>query len=180
MKKIYFKEEYCMACRLCEIACLVAHSKSKKIIKAYKEEFPTLTARLVIEQKGPLSFAIQCRHCKDAPCVEACITSAMKWDKKTGAVSHDRDKCVGCWMCVMSCPFGVILMDTSVKTIQGVGRVSTRPPKPEASNHNVADTSVSGKIVTKCDLCADVGSPACVDACPNEALVYRESERGRK
>ncbi len=148
MKKIYFKEEYCMACRLCEIACLVAHSKSKKIIKAYKEEFPSLTPRLIIEQKGPLSFAIQCRHCKDAPCVEACVTGAMKRDKKTGAVSHDSEKCVGCWMCVMSCPFGVILMDTKEK-----------------------------KVATKCDLCADVGSPACVDACPNEALIYKESEK---
>ena len=137
-----------MACRLCEIACLVAHSKSKKIIKAYKEEFPNLTPRLVIEQKGPLSFAIQCRHCKDAHCVEACVTGAMKRDKKTGAVSHDREKCVGCWMCVMSCPFGVILMDTKEK-----------------------------KVATKCDLCADVGSPACVDACPNAALVLKESEK---
>lgn len=140
-----------MACRLCEIACLVAHSKSKKIIKAYKEEFPSLTPRLIIEQKGPLSFAIQCRHCKDAPCVEACVTGAMKRDKKTGTVSHDREKCVGCWMCVMSCPFGVILMDTKEK-----------------------------KVATKCDLCEDVGSPACVDACPNEALVYTESEKVKK
>jgi len=140
-----------MACRLCEIACLVAHSKSKKIIKAYKEEFPNLTPRLIIEQKGPLSFAIQCRHCNDAPCVEACVTGAMKLDKRTGLVSHDREKCVGCWMCVMSCPFGVILMDTKEK-----------------------------KVATKCDLCADVGSPACVDACPNEALVYKESEKVKK
>lgn len=140
-----------MACRLCEIACLVAHSKSKKIIKAYKEEFPTLTPRLIIEQKGPLSFAIQCRHCKDASCVEACITGAMKRDKKTGAVSHDHEKCVGCWMCVMSCPFGVILMDTKEK-----------------------------KVATKCDLCADVREPACVNACPNEALVYKEVKGSEK
>ncbi|MBI5574608.1 MAG: 4Fe-4S dicluster domain-containing protein [Elusimicrobia bacterium] len=151
MKKIYFNEEYCMACRLCEIACLVAHSKSKKIIKAYKEEFPSLTPRLIIEQKGPLSFAIQCRHCKDAPCVEACVTGAMKRGKKTGAVSHDREKCVGCWMCIMSCPFGVILMDTKEK-----------------------------KVATKCDLCEDVREPACVDACPNEALVYKEVKGSEK
>ena len=33
MKKIYIKEEYCIACRLCQSYCQVQHSKSKKIIK---------------------------------------------------------------------------------------------------------------------------------------------------
>jgi Fe-S-cluster-containing hydrogenase component 2 len=36
MKRILIKEEYCMGCRLCEIHCLVQHSKSKDIIKVYK------------------------------------------------------------------------------------------------------------------------------------------------
>ncbi|HAM38305.1 MAG: 4Fe-4S ferredoxin [Elusimicrobia bacterium RIFOXYC2_FULL_34_12] len=150
MKKIYFREEYCMACRLCEIACLVAHSKSKKIIKAYKEEFPNLTPRLVIEQNGPLSFAIQCRHCEDAPCIAACVTGAMHRDRKTNAVSHNAEKCVGCWMCIMSCPFGVILRDIKEK-----------------------------KVATKCDLCSDEKILACVNACPNEALICAESIKNK-
>lgn len=144
MKKIYFREEYCMACRLCEIACFVAHSKSKKIIKAYKEEPGGSMPRLVIEQKGPLSFAIQCRNCKEAPCIPACVSGAMRRDK-SGRITHDDKKCVGCWMCVMACPFGVILMDTRGK-----------------------------KVAAKCDLCSDLNTPACVEACPNEALVCKE------
>ena len=147
MKKIYFKEDYCMACRLCEIACFVEHSKSKKIVKAYKEERGGSMPRLVVEQKGPLSFAIQCRHCKDAPCVSACVSGAMKKDKN-GRITHDDKKCVGCWMCVMTCPFGVILMDISGK-----------------------------KVAAKCDLCSDRSMPACVEACPNEALIYEENGR---
>jgi carbon-monoxide dehydrogenase iron sulfur subunit len=145
MKKIFAREEYCMGCRLCEIHCITAHSKSKKIIKAYKEEFPRATPRIVVEQMGPLSFALQCRHCEDAPCVEACLTGAMQKDAATGAVKHDDKKCVGCWMCIMACPFGVIKRDQS-----------------------------GAKIVTKCDLCADVGEPVCVLNCPNGALIYKE------
>lgn len=145
MKRIYVKEEYCMGCRLCEIHCLVAHSKSKKIIKAYKEEFPRALPRLIIEQKGPLSFALQCRHCEDAPCVKACLTGALQWKKESGIVSHDTDKCIGCWMCIMVCPFGVILRDTREK-----------------------------KVATKCDLCPDETIPVCVAKCSNEALTYEE------
>ena len=148
MKKIFAKEEHCMGCRLCEIYCLTAHSKSKKIIKAYKEEFPRAMPRIVVEQKGPLSFALQCRHCEDAPCVEACLTGAMQKDPVSGAVTHNDKKCVGCWMCVMSCPFGVIKRDMSGK-----------------------------KIATKCDLCADVGEPVCVANCPNGALIYADEDK---
>jgi carbon-monoxide dehydrogenase iron sulfur subunit len=101
MKRIYVNEEYCIACRLCEIHCQVQHSQSKKIIKAFREEDPRAMPRLLVEEEGPLSFAMQCRHCEDARCLEACITGAMHRDEETGAVLCDEDKCVGCWMCVM-------------------------------------------------------------------------------
>lgn len=145
MKRIYVDEEYCIGCRLCEIHCLVQHSQSKKIIKAYKEEAPMLTPRLVFEEEGPLSFAMPCRHCAEAPCLEACITGAMHRDEQSGAVLCDEDRCVGCWMCVMACPFGAIQRHTT-------GR----------------------RAASKCDLCYGEETPACVAHCPNEALVYEE------
>ena len=141
-----------MACRLCEIQCIVAHSKSKKIIKAFKEEPLRALPRLKVYEKGPVSFALQCRHCepvdeqgREAPCIEACLTGAMKRNGKTSAVEHDAEKCVGCWMCIMACPYGVIIPDTRQK-----------------------------KVITKCDLCSDEEIPACVKACPNEALVLED------
>ncbi len=145
MKKILIKEEVCIGCRLCEIHCLTQHSKSKKIIKAYKGEFPRPLTRILVEEEGHLSFALQCRHCEDAPCLDACITGAMHRDKETGAVICDEDKCVGCWMCIMVCPFGVIKRDMTGK-----------------------------KIASKCDLCLGEEMPVCVANCPNEALIYEE------
>jgi carbon-monoxide dehydrogenase iron sulfur subunit len=145
MKRIYVNEEYCIGCRLCEIHCLVQHSQSKKIIKAFKEEAPRALPRLVVEEEGPLSFAMQCRHCTEPLCVAACITGAMHRDELTGAVLCDEERCVGCWMCVMVCPFGAIRCN-----VEG------------------------GKAASKCDLCYGEETPVCAVHCPNEALVFEE------
>ena len=147
MKRIYIREEYCIGCRLCEIHCLVQHSKSKKIIKAFKKEFPRALPRILVEEKGYLSFAIQCRHCEEAPCIEACITGAMYRDEATGAVLCNEDRCIGCWMCIMVCPFGVIKRNLEKK-----------------------------RIASKCDLCYEEEMPVCVANCPNEALELRDSQ----
>jgi anaerobic carbon-monoxide dehydrogenase iron sulfur subunit len=147
MNKIVIHEEYCMGCRLCEVHCLVAHSKSKKILKTFKEEFKFKDAepRIVIEQEGTVSFGLPCRHCEDAACIEACMTGALYLDEKSQAVLLNEEKCVNCKMCIMACPYGVIKLSKDKK-----------------------------KIASKCDLCVESGTdiPACVAHCPNEALTF--------
>ena len=145
MKRITIYEEYCISCRLCEIHCLVQHSRSKKIIKAFREERDTILPGVQVEQSGYVSFALQCRHCDDAPCIAACMTGAMRRDPQTGAVLCDREQCVGCWMCIMVCPVGAI----------------RRGPDDQAAS--------------KCDLCMGADIPACVAHCPNEALIYEDN-----
>ena len=144
MKRIIAREEACMGCGLCEVYCVVQHSKSKDIIKAYKREHPRPLSRVRVEEARPVSFAIQCRHCEDAPCVDACLSGAMHLDDETGLVVHDAEKCMGCWTCIMICPYDAVRMD------------------------------VSGVVVAKCDLCPELDVPACVANCPNEALIYQE------
>ena len=146
MKRIYADERYCIGCRLCEVHCLVSHSHSKHIIKAFREEAETITPRVLVEQSGHVTFAIQCRHCQEAPCLDACMTGALHRDEDTGAVICDEDQCVGCWMCIMVCPLGAIL-----------------PGKGD-----------DRKVASKCDLCGleFEDAPPCVVNCPNEALRY--------
>lgn len=143
MIRIYPNEEVCIGCRLCEIHCIVQHSKSRNIIKAFKgEQRPH--KRVEVEEEGHVSFALQCRHCDEAPCVTACLSGAMSKDPKTGAVTNDPERCIGCWTCILVCPYGAI--------------------------HRAEDGHVAGK----CDLCPDCEVPACVANCPNEALVMEE------
>jgi carbon-monoxide dehydrogenase iron sulfur subunit len=149
-KRIIIREEYCMGCRLCEVYCITQHSKSKDIIKAYKGEEPRPESGIYFEERGPISFALQCRHCDDAPCLEACLTGAMYRDRETGRVLHNPDKCVGCWMCIMACPYGVIKLDL-----------------------------VEKKVASKCDLCIEAEFPACVEHCPNEAIIL-VAENGQR
>jgi carbon-monoxide dehydrogenase iron sulfur subunit len=147
MKRIVVHEEWCIGCRLCEVHCLVQHSKSKDIIKAYTGERGDLMARVMVEEEGPVSFALQCRQCLDASCLEACVSGAMHRDEKTGAVVCDESRCVGCWMCIMVCPSGAI-------------------------QQNLSGT----RIASKCDLCYGSDEPACVANCPNQALTYEETD----
>ncbi|MGE4293812.1 MAG: 4Fe-4S dicluster domain-containing protein [Desulfovibrio sp.] len=149
MKRVYPNREYCIGCHICELACMTAHSKSGDLIIAYTKEREDdgLSPCKKIFQKGSECVAISCRHCDDPSCVAACISGALHKDPETGETVYDREKCVGCWSCLMACPYGAI----------------RRHPK-------------MNKIV-KCDLChGREGGPACVEACPNKALKFEDRD----
>lgn len=146
MKRVYTREEVCIGCCLCEVYCQMGHSQSKDLIKAFKRESPRPLPRLRVEIRQPTSFAVQCYHCADAPCVYACLTGALQRDPDSGLVTVDSERCTGCWTCLLACPFGAIRRDT-----------------------------YQGKIV-KCDLCPGEAVPLCVANCPNEALIYAETK----
>jgi carbon-monoxide dehydrogenase iron sulfur subunit len=147
MKRISIKQEACIGCGLCQVYCTVEHSKSKDLVKAYLKENPKPVSRARVETNKPNSISIRCQHCKDTPCVNACLTGAMTKETETGHVLHNPEKCIGCWTCIMVCPYAAV--------------------KPDSS----------GKIIAKCDLCPDREIPACVENCPNEALVLEEVEQ---
>ena len=144
-KEIFVRLDRCVGCHTCEIACAVEHSQSKTLFSAISEH-PVPKYRLYVEWVPPdRKLSILCRHCEDAPCVHACISGAISRTPE-GAVITDEDKCIGCWTCVMVCPYGVI------------GR--------HLETHKAY----------RCDRCPDLDVPACVSACPTNALVYRTVE----
>ncbi len=142
MKEILIDISKCMGCKACEIACRIEHSQTKNLFTAiFEKELPQ--KRVFVEEIDGEPVPIQCRHCEDAPCVIACMTGALYKDEN-GVTLYDEAYCVGCFMCVMVCPFGVI-------------------------NRNRYR-----KKIVKCDRCPDRDIPACVNACPTKALTYRE------
>ncbi len=144
LKKIYAVEDHCIGCRLCEVHCVTQHSKSRELVKAHRKEVIT-PSRVRVSEHGPISFAVQCRHCSEPACVYSCLSGAMSKDPISGLVIHDRERCIGCWTCVMVCPVGAVIPDIT-----------------------------TSKVVAKCDLCADLEMPACVQNCPNRALLFQE------
>lgn len=145
MKEIFVRLDRCVGCHSCELACAVEHSTGKNLFAAIAE-MPVPRKRLYVEQALAHKLPLLCRHCEDAPCVRVCRTGAMTQDAITRIVTHDPDRCIGCWMCTMVCPYGVI------------GR------------------QVERRIAVKCDRCPDREEPACVTACPTRALLYMEEE----
>ncbi len=145
-KEIFVRIDRCQGCHSCEIACAVEHSSSKSLFAALGEH-PAPRHRLWVEQVPPAhKVPVLCRHCEDAPCMHACIAGAIS-RTADGVVMTSADKCIGCWTCVMVCPYGVI------------GRhLETRKSY-------------------RCDRCPDRAEPACVSACPVKALEYRTVEQ---
>jgi Fe-S-cluster-containing dehydrogenase component/DMSO reductase anchor subunit len=88
-----------------------------------------------------------CHHCLEPACMHGCPVGAYEKDALTGIVRHLDDQCIGCRYCVLTCPY------------------------------EVPQYSARKGIVRKCDMCAGrlaVGeAPACVQACPTEAITVR-------
>ena len=109
-EKIFCDINLCLGCKSCELACAVEHSQSKSLFNAVFEEIVPRTRKkvqAVLTDAGDRAIALSCRHCEDAQCVIACMAGAMFKDEE-GDTVHDADKCVGCGMCIMVCPFGGI------------------------------------------------------------------------
>lgn len=128
-KELLSSPEACDGCGECAKACRKFHGV---------EEGPV--PGIQIAAFGDNVVPVLCRNCDDAPCVSACMPGCRYRDEATGRVVTDYERCVGCWMCVMLCPFGAI----------------QRVPAGDGKAHGVA---------LKCDGCtAEAGFP-CVEAC---------------
>ena len=108
MKKVIAREALCLDCKLCEVFCRTAHSESKDVVRAHLREDPVPVSRITVEGDTHDSVAVNCRHCDDPACVNACITGAMQKDPETGIVFCDESRCIGCMTCLAVCPVGCI------------------------------------------------------------------------
>lgn len=144
----------CEGCQSCEEACLETYGREGVEIGDYeanvkRETSPDQLTLINYFEIDDEEYYIknQCMHCNQPACASACLTNAMVKTKE-GPVIWNADKCMGCRFCMVSCPFNI--------------------PKFEYSKAN--------PDVKKCTMCYERTQegelPACVDACPNEAIVY--------
>jgi Fe-S-cluster-containing dehydrogenase component/DMSO reductase anchor subunit len=130
----------CSGCKACDCACHSLNGLDEG--EAWRE-----TGLLFSDDwRQPFQQTVTsaCHHCADPACLNGCPVLAYDKDAATGIVRHLDDQCIGCQYCVIKCPYEV--------------------PKYSAARG----------IVRKCDMCANrlaVGeAPACVQACPSEAI----------
>ncbi|MGE5347447.1 MAG: 4Fe-4S dicluster domain-containing protein [Acidithiobacillales bacterium] len=146
----------CVGCRSCEMACSEANKLPEPASDVdFESARTTGPNQFTVVNKGTLKSPggddryakTQCMHCVEPACAAGCVVRALE-KEPGGPVIYHANRCLGCRYCMVACPFGV--------------------PKYEYGK--------AAPIVRKCTFCAERQAegkpPACVEACPNEALVY--------
>lgn len=142
----------CTRCDDCVTACAATHDNNPRFIRQGPEA-------------GGIMVASACMHCVDPVCMIGCPTGAIYRENVDGLVGIDPDTCIGCSICANSCPYGTIQM-VALHDEEGLPVVAE-------------DTGAPIRRATKCDLCiAQPSGPACVNACPHDALVRTDMRAG--
>ena len=147
MKRIFIDPAKCDGCKNCTLACMESHRQDGgKGLYTLDLTDPANQSRNFIVADGKGGYApIFCRHCDVPDCAGACMSGALKKNMENGLGEYDKEKCAACYMCVMSCRYGVPAI------------------------------SPDRKRIIKCDFCAHLEEgPACVRACPKQAIEVRE------
>lgn len=145
----------CIGCRSCELACAEAHNLPEPDIddeSVFEKKRTTSETQWTVvnrynTSKGVIFRKSQCMHCNQPACASACLVKAM-YKTEEGPVIWRGNKCMGCRFCMISCPFDI--------------------PKFEYNSPNPR--------IQKCIMCWELlekgENPACVDACPQSALMF--------
>ncbi len=147
----------CTHCDDCVRACAATHDNNPRFIR-----------------QGPAQDGIQlthaCMHCVDPVCMIGCPTGAIQRNAMGNQVVINEDTCIGCSTCADNCPYDNIQM-VELRDSGGDFLPGTRVDN-EVGVTRKFPTQEPLQKATKCDLCETlVTGPACVNACPHDALI---------
>ena len=100
LKSLIIDAGKCTSCLQCEMACSFEHTGA----------FNPARSKIKIFEvgHGERSVPYTCTQCAEQWCAEACPVDALVRNRETGAVEVIDDKCVGCKVCTIACPFGTV------------------------------------------------------------------------
>lgn len=161
-KALLISPELCIGCRGCQTACKSWNqlpgqkTKNTGTIQNPPDLTPALfnTIRYVEMPSETntvrwLFINRRCMHCGDAGCMKICPAPGALYRTKEGAVAFDKEKCIGCKLCVVGCPFDVPRYDENSKVTKC---------------HLCFDRIAEGL------------EPACSKVCPTDAIRYGDRE----
>ncbi|MBM2812037.1 MAG: 4Fe-4S dicluster protein [Chloroflexi bacterium] len=176
----------CTGCQACVVACqaennipindenrYVEHRQKEwiRIERYWEGEFPNVKARFL---------PVMCQHCNNAPCEPVCPVYAI-YHSSDGLNVQVYNRCVGTRYCGNNCPYLVRFFNFW----------DPEWPEPLTAQLNPDVTVRTRGLIEKCTMCVhriqrakresskdgrkisdgDL-SPACVQACPTNALVF--------
>jgi formate dehydrogenase iron-sulfur subunit len=161
----------CIGCKACEVACKEWNAlpsedhtlsgmsyDNTRALSATTWRHVTFTEKISGDdgkrvtdmppfQSNWLMMSDVCKHCANAPCLEACPTGAL-FRTEFDTVVVQQDICNGCGYCVPSCPFGVV----DLSAVDG-----------KAHKCTLCYDRLKGGL-----------EPACSKACPTESIQFGE------
>lgn len=130
----------CIGCHSCEMACKSRNQLDPEI--RWRKVYPMAGTAFVPPERSFLSLA--CNHCEKPECLRVCPVRAYT-KREDGIVVHNKERCIGCKMCIMGCPYQVPQYNSITKKVE------------------------------KCNFCMerlDQGlNPYCVDGCISDAIT---------
>jgi len=157
-KALLLSPELCIGCRGCQTACKnwnqlsVQSTKNTGTYQNPPDLTPTSFNIIRFSEVPSQTNAVRwlfvsrrCMHCDDAGCMKICPAPGALYKTKEGAVAYNKDKCIGCKLCVAGCPFDVPRYDAQDKI---------------------------SKCNLCADRIAEGMSPACAKTCPTGAIKY--------
>jgi anaerobic carbon-monoxide dehydrogenase iron sulfur subunit len=100
MKILTVDLDRCIGCRSCEYACSFARTGD------FRDDSSSIWVHVSPEGRWIGTFV--CAQCESPICLQVCPRRAIERDPKTNAVVVDEVRCMGCKLCLQSCPFGCI------------------------------------------------------------------------
>lgn len=131
----------CIGCHACSVACKAEFDVPLGVVRDTVKYVEEPTASSVTRHFIP----VLCNHCTDAPCLNACPTSAIT-RKPTGEVVIDEGDCNLNRFCMSACPYGAIYED---------------PEREVAQKCNFCEHRTAEGL-----------EPACVTACPTNCRIF--------
>ncbi len=104
MKTVTVNPKNCVGCRNCEMSCAFMQSQDSC-------DRINSNIKVNISVADKFVLPITCLHCEEAWCLHVCPASAISRDPETNAVVIDKNRCAGCKMCILACPYGNIHFD---------------------------------------------------------------------
>lgn len=136
----YIDTDNCFGCKTCQMSCANEHQRGVGVFQRRVREFQASDPRKAF-------ISMSCNHCENPACMAACPVGAYSKNEE-GAVIQDHTKCIGCRMCILSCPF-------------------------HAPTYNEEEGATY-----KCDTCIDRRNaglpPRCVASCPGANITFGE------
>lgn len=154
---LFIDDDKCIRCDQCVQACASTHQGQTRLYRTVGKIFDNLLV--------PSS----CRHCEHAMCLSDCPPGNAIYRNKSGEVTIDPERCIGCGNCEKNCPYGNIFMVYPTKVTEP-GPLDRLLNLIGLREIPVPENKEAGKKAIKCDLCSGTEhGPACVRICPTGA-----------